>query len=653
MNNIFRSIISLSAFLVLSVYIFTLLSSCTPTVSDKQVWSELNQISTLEGHKDDVTRAIFNTDGTKIVTLARDSTAKIWDSINGQLIYTLTGHRGEVRCVCFLDNGRKIQTFADDRAIKIWDAETGNELTSTKIPENQARIICAAFSTDGLKLAIGLSGKAEIYDTQTGRFLVGLSPFGHPGLRVNTTDIGFSNDGNRLLTASYSHEVAVWDVNTGTRLLNLHEHGQGCLTAVFSSDMTLIASGSRDKTVIIWDARSGNIIDKIDIGWEVKSVAFSPCRSSIFVVENVKKGDIARGTVWDLSTMSKIFELQLSGKVKNNSFSSIKNLLVMPFKNKAIIYSSNNIYGSISEGMPEMPSEMEELIEITISNKNKAMSLRATRELINRKDKLGQFSSIFSAALRSDKKYKRLNAALSLAEIGEPLEGIIPILKYLLVKDDDPQIRAAAALALGSISTGTGEPSAVSELIGRLKDNDVRVRYHAAHALDQMGEGTGNTLSALVETVLSDSSTGVRRQIAFNIGNAGDRSLNALPSLIEGTKSTDERERWWACYTLWCLSSATGGLCKNAIPALKIAIRDSSDYRDENGGPPYKYAIYALRGIGPEVKKVDPEIVTMLKDIMEYDDEYYQRKAAALALESILEVKGLRQKVRGFVRRQN
>ncbi len=46
----------------------------------------------------------------------------------------------------------------------------------------------------------------------------------------------------------------------------------------------------------------------------------------------------------------------------------------------------------------------------------------------------------------------------------------------------------------------------------------------------------------------------------------------------------------------------------------------------------------------------DPEMIPILGDIMINDDDYYHRKAAALALESILEVKGLRHKVRGFVK---
>jgi len=651
MGNMYKYIISICLYSIILYLTGTPSFNCSTNISQKNVWSEVHARFTLEGHRGEILRAIFSPNGNNIITLSEDSTAIIWEAVNGQLVHRLIGHKGAVRCAWFIEDGAKIQTFADDRVIKIWDCKTGVETSSVQISENNTRIICAEFSPDGKKLAIGLQGTAEVYQTKSGGMLLELSPFGHPGLRVNTTDIGFRIDGCRIITAAYSHEVAVWDAQKGARLLNLHGHGAGCLSAVFSPDMTMLASGSRDKTVIIWDARSGKVIDEINIGWEVKSVAFNPGGSTLFLVENVKKGEVGRLSIWDLSTKSQINKIEVTGKIGNNSFSSEENFLVVPFHNKAIVYSPSQSDRDSKKELPEVVGDIKELTKIAISDENEVKRIIACRELMQYNKKLDKVTSDFISALKSKDKNIRFNATLALAEIGKSLEGLTAILKNLLIHDTDPQVRAAAALALGNFSFETGKTIAIQELIQALIDPYLWVRYHAAHALEKMTRDTVVALSQLVETVLSDSATSVRRQIAFNLGNAGKKSLNALPLLIEGTKSHDERTRWWACYTIWCISSATGDLAKTAIPALKKAIRDSSDYRDENGGPPYKYAIHALCGIGPVVKIIDPEIIPILKDIMENDDEYFQRKAAALALESILEIKGLRQKVRGYVRR--
>ncbi|GAI74035.1 unnamed protein product, partial [marine sediment metagenome] len=61
---------------------------------------------------------------------------------------------------------------------------------------------------------------------------------------------------------------------------------------------------------------------------------------------------------------------------------------------------------------------------------------------------------------------------------------------------------------------------------------------------------------------------------------------------------------------------------------------------DENGGPPMKYAIHALGEIGPIVIEIDPEVIPILGDIMRNNDEYHNRKAAAIALQRILQIEG-------------
>jgi HEAT repeat protein len=53
------------------------------------------------------------------------------------------------------------------------------------------------------------------------------------------------------------------------------------------------------------------------------------------------------------------------------------------------------------------------------------------------------------------------------------------------LKDNDSQIRANAAEALGNI----GDTRSVRPLIQALKDDNINVRNEAAHALDKLGCG--------------------------------------------------------------------------------------------------------------------------------------------------------------------
>lgn len=629
-------------------------------------WSTPHETFTLSGHTNEITYVTYSTDGRQALSLSRDSTARIWNVETGKILMVLEGHKGAVRTAVFLEDSLQIKTYADDHSVKIWNLETGMEVSSKNLPPLDERVISTAFSPDGSRLALGLKARAEVYDANKGELLFELSPFGHPGLRVNIMDIGFSIDGDRIVTASYSHEVGVWKAGTGERILNLHEHGSGCLTAKFNKAMTKIASGARDHCVIIWDARLGTLVKKLEIGWEIGETAFNPNGSTLLVAESVGIDENSRLAIFDLYTYKKIADLSEIPRIRSVAFSPGGAQFLISAGNDVKIYEATTggkIIGQefqVKEDRQIELSQVDEaaelnqvayLIDVALRNQNGELWIRTVKNLSKSNINRVEVIKMLLDSLDSRNQDIRMNTAITLAELGAAASEAKDPLINLLEHDNKAEVRAAAALAIGCIGATLDNPIAMNELIKSLKDEDVRVRYHAAHALDKIRYGAEAAQPALTEVVLSDPSTGLRRQIAFNLGNAGKISLGALPRLIKGSSSYDERERWWSCYTLWCITSSVGEAAKAAIPPLKEALRDSSDFRDENGGPPYKYAIYAMGGIGPIVKETDPEIITILEDIMENDKEYYQRKAAAIALEKILEVTGLRQKVRGYRKR--
>ncbi|UCH62066.1 MAG: HEAT repeat domain-containing protein [Fidelibacterota bacterium] len=644
--------------LVLGLAVIWSHTSCGERTTTANPWTRPQEVLTLSGHADDITLATYNPNGSVILTLSQDSTARLWDSGSGEALAILSGHAGPVRAAVFIQDGKRIRTYADDCFIKVWDVATGTEISSTPLGKPDGPVTCAGFNHDGSLLAIGLSGRSEVYDSETGELWYQLAPFGHPGLRVNTMDIGFRPDGGRIVTAAYSHEVAVWDARNGTRLLNLHGHGQGATTAVYNPEMTLIASGSRDKTVIIWDARLGTILTELDLGWEVLAAAFGPDGSTLLVVERAPQDQSRRASLWDTSTWKRMTSLTGFGRVCNSSFSPCGRRFVTPSGNTARVYEAAGGCETTASAKEEAPSDLpdaramtvDQLVAGALEGAEGNIRVQAAAALVELGAAAVEVMPELERGLGSEDSEIRLNATLALADIGAPAADAVPTLIDMIQNDADARVRTAAALALGCISDAIQEPIAVKQHIQALKDEDARVRYHAAHALDKMVAGGGEILPALIETALTDPTFGIRRMIAFNIGNAGEASLGAIPTLIEGTSSPDERKRWWSSYIIWCISSGMGEAVKDAIPAIKQAMQDPSDYRDENGGPPRKYAIHAIGGVGPIVLEVDPHIIPVLGDIMINDEDYYHRKAAALALQDILGIEGekLRHAVRGY-----
>jgi HEAT repeat protein len=513
------------------------------------------------------------------------------------------------------------------------------------------RLVGLDFSPDGSLLVLGRIGRAEVYNAATGEHRFSLNPMGHPGLRVNTMNVCFRPDGARIATAAYSQEIGVWDARDGTGIFNLHRHGQGALAVAYSPDMSLIASGSRDQSVIIWDARLGTVVNQLHPGWEVRSVAFSPDGSALLAVESVRQGDLSRAGLWDMETGDRIASLNRVGRIRNESFHPQGYRFVTPSGNVARIYQAGKTAEQIVHSESELPLELDALLQVALTDSTKQDRIRAAAMLtvLSRRDE--NVVLALKKYLRSNDPELRLNATVALAEIGPPARKLVPALSKQLELDQNADARTATAMALGCISTGWDDPSAVIALMAGMKDEDARVRYHSAHALGKMGAGAREAFPALVRLVLTETEFGIRRMVAFDLGNAGETALNVLPKLIDSISSENDRERWWACYSVWSIAAGMGSEVRSAIPALKQAMEDPSDFRDENGGPPRKYAIHAIGAVGPIVLDVDPYVVVMLANIMEDDDDYYHRKAAALALQNILGVKGLRQQVRGYVRR--
>src|SRR6202046_4810196 len=110
--------------------------------------------------------------------------------------------------------------------------------------------------------------------------------------------VAFSPDGNHIASGSDDKTVRIWDAKTGVHLSILKGHPDQVWSVAFSPDGSHIASGSKDKTVQIWDAKTGVHLSTFKGHSDsVRSVAFSPDGSHIASGSNDKTVQI-----WDVKT---------------------------------------------------------------------------------------------------------------------------------------------------------------------------------------------------------------------------------------------------------------------------------------------------------------------------------------------------------------
>jgi WD40 repeat protein len=88
--------------------------------------------------------------------------------------------------------------------------------------------------------------------------------------------VAFSYDSARLASASSDKTVKVWDARSGECLSTLEGHSNPVSSVAFSHDSARLASASFDKTVKVWNARSGEFLSTLEGHSDyVCSVAFS------------------------------------------------------------------------------------------------------------------------------------------------------------------------------------------------------------------------------------------------------------------------------------------------------------------------------------------------------------------------------------------
>ena len=101
--------------------------------------------------------------------------------------------------------------------------------------------------------------------------------------------MAYSPDGKMLASTHGDHTVKLTDCGTGRTTRSLEGHRRTPWVVRFHpSDSNVLASGSLDNTVIVWDAESGQMTARWDFGKSIASLAFHPGSDALCVAAGHK-----------------------------------------------------------------------------------------------------------------------------------------------------------------------------------------------------------------------------------------------------------------------------------------------------------------------------------------------------------------------------
>jgi len=122
------------------------------------------------------------------------------------------------------------------------------------------------------------SNNIIILDALTGSQLDTLS--GHTGV---VQSLAFSSDGTLLVSGSHDKTVKLWDIQTGGVAKTLYGHTGQVYSVSVSADNTMVASGSQDMTIRLWDIKTGDCLVIKGHKRPVNAVTFSPTNPQLFL----------------------------------------------------------------------------------------------------------------------------------------------------------------------------------------------------------------------------------------------------------------------------------------------------------------------------------------------------------------------------------
>lgn len=205
-----------------------------------------NKVVPLCGHTAAISEVDFHPGGKWLASAAKDGRVQVWDVATHQGVTSFTDLPGSAESVKFSPDGRLLGYSNALGVTVIRRTDDWSEVARIKAPETEITTI--AFSGDGRQLVTATySGVVRVWSLPDGRLVGPL-----PGEREKIWRIAFAGD-RQIAIAAWDGVVRVWDTETLEQAAAFDAHDNWVTDVAFDSTMKVMATGSQDGLLRIWD----------------------------------------------------------------------------------------------------------------------------------------------------------------------------------------------------------------------------------------------------------------------------------------------------------------------------------------------------------------------------------------------------------------